>query len=686
MQSYCKDFFHPNGPLAALAGYEFRLQQQEMADLVYQVINQGHIGVIEAGTGTGKSLAYLYPAISAAVANKEKIVISTNTINLQEQLLEKDIPVLKSLGLNFKSVVVKGWTNYPCWLRIKEQLSILEANEEDSKILEELDISLSQDHTEAQSRFTSLSADLREQIQAESDICIRGKCSLFNQCPVFINRRKAEQSDLIIVNHHLLLADVSVRRATGWNDSAVLPVYRHVIFDEAHHLEEVATEYFSVRISQVRIRRLLGSLYRSQGKYRGILSTIRMDISHNNDDNDDVITMLDWKLLPQMRIINEAAVQFFTALEKYYYQVKSEDDNLQIRYGELETEALLSVYDDFFNSLLVLTNQLKDLSSMLDTDTKEKLQPYIKRVESTLADLEFLMATKDKNYVFWLGLLAKSRTLVLQAAPIQVGTQFREHLLLKVDTAIFTSATLSVNQNFNYFCNSIGLDSSEQWDLQTKVFASPFNYRDQVYLAVAKDLPVPNDNKFIDEMTKHLDFILNLTKGRAFMLFTSYQMLNRVVEMIRKRGLDQKYCFLIQGELSRNIMINRFKSEHRTVLLGTDSFWEGVDVAGDALSMVILVKLPFKVPTDPIVAARGEYLREKGNNPFTDFFLPQAVLKFRQGCGRLIRTKSDRGFILICDKRIMQKSYGKYFLKSLPNCDIRYLDIKQILQEVGTWF
>lgn len=684
--SYLKDFFQPGGPLASLKGYEYRVQQQKMADLVYQILEKGHIGVIEAGTGTGKSLAYLYPAICFALDKKEKVVISTNTINLQEQLLEKDIPVLKKLGCKFRAVVAKGWSNYPCWAKVCDMLVDLDDSSERQSLLE-LDMSLSQDQNAAQEIFIRLPSDIREEIEAESDLCTRGKCSFFNQCPVFVNRRLAEEADIVIVNHHLLLADVCVRQQAGWDNTVVLPVYKHVIFDEAHHLEDIATEYFGLRISLNRVRRLLGCFYRSQSKNRGILQQLRFGISANSDEEEsqDILMLIDWKLLPQIRIVDEAAVRFFKVLEEHLNEADTQE-HLLISYGGLETALILENYDRFYTAFLTLERGLKELSSLIDSvDEKDKLTPFLRRVELFRSDLEFLMEVKSKDYVYWLKLLPKHSGVVLQAAPIQVGSEIREHLLYQVNTAIFTSATLSVNQEFNYFRTSVGIDNNENWDLNEEIFISPFDYEHQVYLGIAKDLPLPDAKDFVKLFTGYLEQILDITQGRAFILFTSYRMMNEVMDEARKLGLDDKYNFLVQGEMPRTVMVDRFKTELKTVLLGTDSFWEGVDVAGEALSTVIIIKLPFRVPTDPITAIRSQYIRAEGKNPFVEYHLPQAVLKFRQGFGRLIRTKSDRGFILICDRRIKERSYGKYFLASLPNCYVQYERLAHIRQEVKSW-
>ena len=530
---------------------------------------------------------------------------------------------------------------------------------------------------------------LKEQIQAESDLCGRGKCSFFNQCPVFINRRLAETADLIIANHHLLLADIAIRQVVGWQEQVVLPPYSHVVVDEAHHIEDIATEYFGVQLSLLRIRRLMGFLYRPHGKNRGVLATLRPKASLDPMEavGDEIATVLDWQLLPQLRIVDDASATFFQALETDCLAAHSDMETVPIPYGGLETPLILECYDRFHSALVTLKSQLDKLASLLEPDQGEMLALARKRVEAVIADLEFLMNADDRSYVYWVKKQTKQQgRCLLQSAPIHVGTQLREHLLFQVKSAIFTSATLSVNQSFDYFCDSIGLNGGEQWEIASAIFESPFDYQNQVYLAVAKGMPSPERPEFAAALVEHLEPILDLTQGRAFVLFTSYSMLQQTLEQMKKRELDRRFLILVQGEMPRTEMLEHFRAKAGAVLLGTDSFWEGVDVAGDALSVVVITKLPFKVPTEPIVAARSEQLQAKGINPFMHYFLPQAVLKFRQGCGRLIRTKTDRGLILVCDRRIMERNYGKFFVQSLPRCPIHYQSLNEIERGLQEWY
>ncbi len=692
---YQPDFFGPDGPLSHLAGYEYRSQQQKMANMISEVLHVGHIGLIEAGTGTGKSLAYLYPAICYAIQNKTKVVISTNTINLQEQLFTKDIPILDRLGIPVRVVVVKGWSNYPCWLRCHEaQYSM---SETDQAWLVALMTSLESGKTVTHGDFSTVPDQIWDEIQAESDLCQRARCEFFNECSVFKNRREAEKAEILIVNHHLLLADISVRQEKGWGETAVLPAYSHVIFDEAHHIQEVATEYFGCQLSLTRIRRLLAQFYRQRShNNRGILLAMRERIEALAINGEQsLIALIDWELLPQVRRIEDLAVRFFSVLEEYRHNNVGDEIALRIHYRRsIEDTVVLQAYDLLHSAWLLLEQQLRKSMSMLEELEEELgdyigpavgLRPYYERVITIRTDLEFLMDVADPKHVYWLGLLPKKRGVVLQSAPIDVGPVLRDHLLMQLKSGIFTSATLTVNHQFDYYEQNIGLDSSERWQVAKEVFASPFGYQDQVCLGIPVDFPNPDSNDFVPTIVSRLRELLPITQGKAFVLFTSYIMLNQVVEELRKSKLDCEFPFFVQGESSRHLMIEGFRNSSHSVLFGTDSFWEGVDVVGEALSVVIITKLPFRVPTDPVIAARAEKIEFEGGNAFTEYFLPQAIIKFRQGCGRLIRSKTDRGVLLVLDRRIVHKQYGTTFIRSLPKCIVYKENWDLIKQEVNTW-
>lgn len=690
---YSSNFYLPSGPLGTIEGYQFRPEQQAMADAIYKVLNSGHIGLIEAGTGTGKSLAYLYPAICYAKSKKEKVVISTNTLNLQDQLLRKDLPGLKKLGVDFAAVVVRGWVNHPCWSRAQDFLFTVTDSVEE-QLVTQLIAGLESQEISTLSDCPNFTEELWGEVQAETDLCTRSRCEFYERCPVFITRRLAEKADILIVNHHLLLADVSIRQKIGWESTAVLPAYKHIIVDEAHHIQDVATEYFGVAVSLIRLRRLLG-LFQRRRRDRGLLNRIRLQITNRLSETEaqDILQMIDWELLPQIRTIDQAGHQFFTALENYMLEHDLTQESLRIPYRQgIETEQVLTEYDWLHSNLLTWEKHLHKAVELIEVlGNREGLEilahfePYLQRVVAFRNDLEFVMNVNHSGYVYWLNKMPRQGGASIQAAPIDVGPALKENLLFQVSSIVFTSATLSVEQDFGYFRQSVGIDNKEPWDLITEIFDSPFNYEEQVLLTVPKDIPLPDNDEFTQKLTDMLEDLLALTEGRTFILFTSYKMLNEVMQQIRTMGLDKTYNFLVQGEQSRYLLIDRFRKEQKSVLLGTDSFWEGIDVPGETLSSVIITKLPFKVPTDPVVAARSESIIEAGGNPFADYFLPKAVLKFRQGCGRLIRSKSDKGLLIVCDRRVVDRNYGEHFIRSLPNCPMKYEKLEQLKQEVNVW-
>lgn len=687
-------FFDPLGPMAKMGNYEYRKQQVTMANLVTRVLEAGHIGMVEAGTGTGKSLAYLYPAVCYAMKHKEKVVISTNTINLQEQLIHQDIPFLKSIGLNFNSVVVKGWSNYPCLVKMDE--TKLGADKTLSRWLTQLAEKIRSKQVESRTEVGVCSDELWEEIQAESDVCLRQKCPYLEECPIFQRKKAEEEADILIVNHHLLMADISVRKEKGWEEGAVLPEYYHVIFDEAHHVEEIATEYFGARLSLRRLRRLLGLFHRRQGrKSRGILVNLRerfFTVELAEELREQLVSLLDWQLIPDLRKLDQEGQDFFAELGKLL--AESSDGILRLKsQSAIESESLLTAFDRFYTSFSEWEKNLRKFiadTDQLDKAMREKilpligLRPYLRRVEDFRESIDFLMNIEDGEHVYWLELRGKGKEVALAAAPIRVGPELRDNLFFKLKSAIFTSATLTVANTFDYYLETLGLDK-EEWDIAQEVIPSPFDYHRQTYLGVPLDLPYPDSRNYPDKLAETLAHMLWATKGRTFVLFTSYRLLEQVGRLLRAKLTAHGFTFFVQGELPRHIMTKQFKTAEKAVLLGTDSFWEGVDVPGEALSCVIITRLPFRMPQDPVIAARAEQIEETGGNAFAQLFLPQAVIKFRQGFGRLIRSKKDKGVVLVCDRRVVDKYYGKSFLSSLPPCSIHKKSSDQIKQEVQQW-
>jgi ATP-dependent DNA helicase DinG len=694
-----------NGKLElSLKGFEPRVQQQEMMHNILEAYNEDKIALIEAGTGTGKSFAYLIPAILWAAQNKERTVISTHTIALQEQLLHKDIPIIaKALNIELKAVLIKGMGNYLCRRKLQETSDEhLFLNENEHQELQKFE---SWNQTTKDGSRSSLpfapSSDMWEKVSAENDTCTNSKCDYFQECHFFKARRRANDAQILIVNHHLLFADLNRRaEAENYTDPAILPAYTRVIIDEAHHIEDIATEYFAKNINRLNLLRIIGRLaaekqaasigrlpflkqkivdyYKSKtypAEITSILSRLNIDLAGNKNDlltyivkTFDAFSEFVTKVLPsdhnperenklrlhayhqthpvwQSEIIPNAK-ELMNAIHKYTRSIESIDQDIK----SLDDEKLNEVTKTSRFETLALSNRLRETAI-------------------TLSD--FVSATATPNKVRWIELQQNiNANIHLNDADLDIAKACVDYLFSKFSTVILCSATLTTNQKFHFFRERLGLTEKllPKQEITENVYDSPFNFEKQAMLVVPTDIPNPQDPQFTKSASEKIWQIIQASHGNAFILFTSYSMLNICHKYLEKKLTDAKYSVFKQGDESRQKLLEKFKNKDRSVLFGTDSFWEGVDVSGEALRCVVMVKLPFKVPSDPIIQARSQAIEEKGGDSFLEYSLPSAIVKFKQGFGRLIRNKTDRGCIVCLDSRILQKGYGKQFLSSLPNC------------------
>jgi len=654
-----EEIFGPQGLLSRhLNGYEFRSQQLEMANEVKEVIeNKRHL-IAEAPTGIGKSFAYLIPIILSikqgtdnstdetdiveeyiAAAAKEKVVISTNTISLQEQLFTKDIPLLeKALPVKFKAVLVKGRYNYLCPRRLEHTDQMQKDLFENDYQVQEYErikkwSAVTKDGSLADLPFAP---DLKiwDEVCSERDNC-RGKhCSFYTECFFQKARRRMYGADLLIVNHHLFFADLGLQASR----QALLPAYKKVVLDEAHNIEDVATKHLGIEISNFKVKYLLDKLY-SNTTRKGFLIHIQDTRS--------------------MRLVNQVRVQakeFFSAIEA-------------VAGGErIKRIFKPGLFENSLHGLLEeLCASLKEARSTVQTKEQEMdISVYMKRILELNTQINMFINQKLDGYVYWLEVSKKRRMrILLCASPVNVGSLLRNNLFEGLDSAIMTSATISTNNSFDYFKKRLGVTNTD-----ALIATSPFDYESQVKLYIPAEAPDPNDNeKYTDYVTEKVKRYIRLTRGKAFVLFTSYRLMNSVYENIvmdlEELGLRS---FKQGGELSRTQMLEEFRSDIDSVLFGTDSFWQGVDVVGSALSNVIITRLPFSVPDHPVIEARMEEIAERGGNPFMEYTLPGAIIKLKQGFGRLIRHKNDEGIVAILDNRILTKPYGRRFLNSLPKC------------------
>ena len=650
--STLQEVLGPDGLIAKqLTGYESRPQQLEMAEAVASALLSNEHLVVEAGTGVGKSFAYLLPAINLALDTHEPVVISTNTINLQEQLIYKDIPFLQQvLPQPFTAALAKGRGNYLSRRRLDSLLSYerglfdTKAEVEDlARVVEWVNVTEdgSKADLEPQPMF-----EIWNKVASDTDNCLRQRCPTYDTCFYFKARTEVNEADLIIVNHHLLFADWALRKANPY--AAILPEYRYLIIDEAHHLEATATEHTSVEFSNARVKRFLDSLCNPQGK-AGLF--IRFESTGS------------------IRLVQDAreeANQQFALIMSWLERQGARDRGHGITQTVNQADFVRNVLDEPLTELQVRLKSLKDAATT--DDDQQEIDAHLSRCRELRNDLDVMLSHTLPDYVYWISTSTRGQfdRIVLHATPINVSEELNDHLFEKLDSIIMTSATLATNQNFDYFRKRIGLSHCREL-----LVGSPFNYQEQVEIHLPSRMPDPRDRTFTQAAAIQILNYLKLTHGKAFVLFTSYRMMDEVYEEVlpylEQLGID----VLKQGEgLSRSAMLTEFRENINSVLFGTSSFWEGVDVRGESLSSVIITKLPFEVPTHPVIEARVKQIEERGGNPFMEFSLPEAIIRFKQGFGRLIRTKTDTGIFVALDSRIKTKFYGKQFLNSLPPCKI----------------
>ncbi len=689
----------PGGIIAKhLKGYEHRPQQIEMLDAVAAAFNDQTTLSVEAGTGTGKSLAYLLPAISWTRLNRERVVVSTHTINLQEQLIKKDLPFLTQQGgLNCTTALVKGRGNYLCRRKAVqvEQQGALLIEDDLQRELKEL---LAWAKRTTDGSLSDLPVRPRreawEQVVSENDNCLRARCPYYSTCFFYTARRAAAKADVIVVNHHLLMADLALREEIGsYTQNAVLPPARRAIIDEAHHLEDVATNYFGTRLSYAAIERSFGRLRSAKYDSKGLLPALIMALEsiEARDDRSLAASAVRWieqRLLPRRASLLTDAEQCFTELLTGLEDVLGREiaggSNLKVRivpefcalpyWSTLQRwlTRLGGALSDFaadFDGVCERIEQLSEASGkqllFLNTDLRA-LQGRIAGFGAAL--LTFI--DDDENTCRWIEARQRPRTgksIAFHTAPIAVGPLLRKALFEQFPTVVLTSATLAVDQRFDYLHARLGLNElSDPERVRTLRVESPFDFAQQALLAIPRDLPEPSDPGYEAATHEAIEATVRATRGGTFVLFTAYGALQRAVAALNPALSALGLAALQQGETNRHLLLSRFVADPRAVLFATDSFWEGVDVRGDALRCVIITRLPFRVPSEPIEQARVEAITTRGGNAFGEHTVPQAVLKLKQGFGRLIRARSDRGAVVLLDSRIVRKHYGRVFLDSLP--------------------
>jgi ATP-dependent DNA helicase DinG len=642
------DVLGPRGVLArALPGYEPRAAQVEMAEAVADALATRRPLLVEAGTGTGKTLAYLVPAILSGM----KVVVSTGTKNLQEQIAKKDIPLLQAeLPLVFSAATMKGISNYLCLRKFREhsaRTAVLGEAQQSlfpspppppiappppplttlARIQEWAALTVDGDRAE----IAGLSDDdpAWRDVSATPETRLGVRCPHFEDCFVTRARRRAQQAEIVIVNHHLFFADLALR--AEWPQAQLLPAYEAVIFDEAHQLEDIATDYFGVGVSTLRLDALTRDLGRAV----------------KGDRAPERLTEIGAH-------VDRRAERLFDALRRRLGARERVSIDAAIWSGEPEKEAH------------ALDTALEELESALEAadgaaldDGGEEAVALARRARAIRDDLALLVEgpqRHDRAHVFWAE--QRGRTMLLHASPIDVAHIVRDTLLGQVEAAVFTSATLTAEGKFDFVRARLGLESAREARLP-----SPFDYREQALLYLADDLPEPAEEGFASAAAARMEELVRMTDGRAFLLFTSTRAMLRAHQILAPK---LPYPVLLQGEKPKHLLIEEFRARVGSVLFATASFWEGVDVIGEALSLVVIDKLPFQPPDDPLVAARVARLADEGRDPFETYQVPRAALALAQGFGRLIRHREDRGVVALLDRRAVRRGYGRRVLGGLP--------------------
>lgn len=673
--------------------YEQRPEQVEMLRAVTDALSFGKHLMVEAGTGVGKSFAYLVPAALFATQNNTRVVVSTNTINLQDQLIKKDIPDLRAaLGIDLRATVLKGRANYLCPRRLQYMRQRMPTNENEMRVLAKVLVWLLENQSGDRNEINLTGPVEREiwtRISAEDDACGGETCVKHTggACPFYKARQAATSAHVLIVNHALLLSDI----AAG---SRVLPSYEYLIVDEAHHLESATTSALSFRLSEYDLGRMLKEL---GGGTSGVLGRVL-------GETNEALRPSDFGLL-QQKVSRVADMAFrLENLNREFFRILGEFVAFQ-REGQppsnyawqarvLPATRTLPGWDEveiaWGETGETLAHLLKNLSDLhqnlasLYADGHDALEDVIsdlgilyRRISEVEAQVNAMISKPNAGTVYWIEVNPRGEKLSLNAAPLHVGDLIQKHLWNEKVSMILTSATLTAHGAFDYMRRTLGAESADDMTL-----GSPFDYENSTLLYLPNDIPEPNQPGFQAALDRALVATAKATGGRMLVLFTSYAALKKTSQGISGPLAREEIYVLEQGDgASPNTLLESFKATERAVLLGTRSFWEGVDIPGDDLSVVVITKLPFDVPTDPLITARSEMYE----NAFNEYYLPEAILKFRQGFGRLIRSQSDRGVVAVLDKRVMTKQYGRLFLESLPHCNVKQGPLGNLARLAGQW-
>lgn len=674
------------GALSVMSeNFEERPVQVRLLKSIANAFNKGQVGAFEAGTGVGKSYAYLIPAILWAAQNKERVVISTGTINLQQQLSEKDIPAAqKILGKEVKAILVKGRNNYVCLRRLEELGKERDLFTNESEALEKIREWAKTSPSGSRSDLSFFPPEnVWSRVASESDACMGLHCPFRDKCFVMSLRREASDAQILVVNHHLLFADIESRmNGVGYDDSAVLPPYRRIVFDEAHGIENAATSFFSEQITRMKIIKQMNLLYRKRrSSYAGYIFTL-VALSTQEDTSDDVAEAVE--------------------------QIKSDIAGLETAALDImQNESTLRLYEktraSFSPVISLLGTLAKDLERLVSAVRKimdglseeDKAENAYWETKSILRHLEsgailckdFAFWDEKRDMVFWIqkqrlpeGFASDGNAtyVVFSRTPLYIAPLMNAGVFEPMESVVCTSATLKISADFGFWMRRTGVSLVSQERVAAESFDSPFPYEKNVLLAIVRDIPFPNSIDFQMHIERALLKLIRASGGSTLVLFTSYDSLKNAYAQLQGSLSELGINVLRQGDDDRFRLLDRFKGDKTSVLFATDSFWQGIDVPGDSLRQVVIVKLPFSVPSDPVFAARAQEIDERGGSSFMELSVPEAVIKFRQGFGRLVRRGDDSGTVVVLDRRIMEKPYGRIFMQSLPKTRVMYDSVDDI--------
>jgi ATP-dependent DNA helicase DinG len=682
----------PDGAVARqLPQYEDRESQREMAGAVADLYNVGGVGLLEAGTGVGKSLAYLVPALRWAATNGECTVVSTNTINLQEQLVRKDLPFLAGALAREQPVrfaLLKGWRNYLCLLRLAQsRLLASTLLADDSRT--ELETIADWAERTTDGSLADLPSPPRpevwDEIAAEPDLCRKSACPHYARCFLFQARREAQSADVIVVNHHLLMSDVAVKRVKrNWEEAAVIPAYSRLVLDEAHHVEEAAAAHLGTSASRRGLQQLFSRLARQGAGARGgrgLLHALEMRLVAASDLLSTAsLDIIRKTLVPGVEAAREKAALLFDLLHAY---LQAHGETVRRLTGDFARDPIWNAglnvaLTDLLGEIRLLQGGLDMIRIRMEGAKKpdEAVLPLIgemmavgRRLEGVAFALEGTLRppAKGEAMVRWIELRGREGNVGVSAVPLDLAPILREDLFSRVETAILTSATLTTDAHFEFLSRRLGLDTMDA-SVVTEIFPSPFEYPTHALFMVPTDVPAPNIDAsgHMQAVVRSIIDVTAAADGGVFALFTSHRDVKAAAAELRARGVERSRQLYVHGDDTRDNLLRKFRESGRAILLGTASFWEGVDVPGRALRGLIIARLPFRVPSEPITAAHCEAIVERGGDAFAEYMIPHAALRLKQGFGRLIRTATDRGVIVLVDPRAVNKAYGRSLLRDLP--------------------